>query len=276
MSWQAIAKKDVRDSVRSRTLWAMIGLFLGLILLLSWLISPDSGEGTFLAAAGLTFLVGVLFFVPMAGLLLSVKSIVRERQSGTINLLLSLPHTRSEMVIGKFVGRSIVMVITVVAGFLPALLYLFVQVDGASMFQLLTFLFALAVFGIMWVGIGIGLSALVNSETQATISGVVIFFVMSLWPFILENLNITLPDFVGRFWLYIVFADLFFLPGRIREGEFTFPSVVEFDDLFVEELDEVAISVGPHLQMWFVLVIVAFYIALPLGFGYYRFKTTDL
>ncbi|PSP36921.1 hypothetical protein BRC66_07640 [Halobacteriales archaeon QH_2_66_30] len=171
MSWTAIAKKDLQDSIRSRTLWATIGIFLGLILLLSWLFTDGSGEETFIAAAGFTFLIGVLFFIPMAGLLLSVKSIIRERNSGTINLLLSLPHTRGEMIVGKFVGRSVVMVVTVLAGFLPALLYIFVQADEAGFTQLLTFLFALSVFGVMWVGIGIGLSALVNSETQATIAG---------------------------------------------------------------------------------------------------------
>lgn len=276
MSWQAIAKKDVRDSIRSRTLWAMIGIFLALILLLSWLVTDGSSEGTFLAAAGFTFLLGVLFFVPLAGLLLSVKSIVRERNSGTITLLLSLPHTRGEMLLGKFVGRSIVMIVTVVAGFVPSLLFILVQVDGAPVFELLTFLLAISVFGVMWIGIGIGLSALVDSETQATISGVVIFFLLFLWPFILDQLGIELPDFAARFWLFIIFADLFFLPSVIRNGDFTFPSVVELDQVLVEELEEVAISVAPHMQMWFVLVLVAFWIVLPLGAGYYRFQNSDL
>ncbi|PSP59036.1 hypothetical protein BRD08_04355 [Halobacteriales archaeon SW_10_66_29] len=276
MSWTAIAKKDLQDSIRSRTLWATIGIFLGLILLLSWLFTDGSGEETFIAAAGFTFLIGVLFFVPMAGLLLSVKSIIRERNSGTINLLLSLPHTRGEMIVGKFVGRSVVMVVTVLAGFLPALLYIFVQADEAGFTQLLTFLFALSVFGVMWVGIGIGLSALVNSETQATIAGVVMFAVLILWPLIFEQAGIDLPSFAQRFWLLVIFADLFFLPGRIADGDFTFPSVVEFDEVLLEEVNDVAISVGPHLQMWFVVVLVAFWILLPIGIGYYRFSSTDL
>jgi len=276
MSWLAIAKKDLQDSIRSRTLWATIGIFLALILLLSWLFTDGSGEETFIAAAGFTFLIGVLFFIPMAGLLLSVKSIVRERNTGTINLLLSLPHTRGEMIVGKFVGRSIVMVLTVLAGFLPALLYIFVQVDEAGVVQLLTFLLALSVFGVMWVGIGVGLSALVNSETQATITGVVMFAVLILWPVIFQEAGIDLPSFAERFWLFIIFADLFFLPGRIADGDFTFPSVVEFDEVLVDELNEVAFSVAPHLQMWFVVVLVAFWIIVPIGIGYYRFNSTDL
>ena len=168
------------------------------------------------------------------------------------------------------------MVVTVLAGFLPALFYIFVSVDEAGFVQLLTFLFALSVFGIMWVGIGIGLSALVNSETQATIAGVVMFAVLILWPVIFQEAGIDLPSFAQRFWLFIIFADLFFLPGRITDGDFTFPSVVEFDGVLLEELNDVAISVAPHLQMWFVVVLVAFWIILPIGIGYYRFSTTDL
>lgn len=276
MSWQAIAKKDVRDSIRSRTLWAMIGIFLGLILLISWLFTDGSGEGTFLAAAGFTFILGVLFFVPLAGLLLSVKSIVRERNTGTINLLLSLPHTRGEMIVGKFVGRSVVMILTVLAGFLPALIYVVIQADGVPLFQLGSFLLALCLFGVMWIGIGIGLSALVNSETQATIGGVLIFFVLYLWPQILNALELEIPSFVERFWLFIIFADLAFFPTALREIGFTFPSVVELDDVFVDEFNELGFSVGPHLQMWFVYLLLAFWVAVPILIGYARFRSTDI
>lgn len=276
MSWVAIAKKDVRDSIRSRMLWATIGIFLALILLLSWLVTDGSNEGTFLAAAGFTFILGILFFVPMAGLLLSVKSIVRERNTGTINLLLSLPHTRGEMIVGKFVGRSIVMIITVLAGFLPALIYVALQTDGTPVFQIISFLFAISLFGVMWVGIGIGLSSLVNSETQATITGVVVFFVLYLWPIIFDQLSVEIPGFAQRFWLFIIFADLAFFPTAVREVGFTFPSVVELDEVVLDELGEVTFSVAPHLQMWFVYVLVAFWVAIPLLIGYARFRSTDL
>jgi len=276
MSWKAIAKKDVQDSIRSKMLWGMIGLFLAIILVLSWLVVDGSGEDTFLAAAGFTFILGILFFVPIAGLLLSVKSIVRERNTGTINLLLSLPHTRRDMVIGKFVGRSIVMVVTVLAGFLPALLYILVQSEGVPVFELFSFLLAASLFGILWIGIGVGLSSLVDSETQATIGGVVLFFVLFLWPLIIDQLGLTLPDFASRFWLFTMFADLFFLLPVFREGMFTFPSVVKLDEVLLEEISEVSISVAPHMQMWFVSVLLALFVLVPLVGGYYRFNGADL
>jgi ABC-2 type transport system permease protein len=278
MSWTAIAKKDVQDSIRSRILWGMIGFFLIVVLLLSWLVvdTSGSGEDTLLAAAGFTFILGILFFIPIAGLLLSVKSVVRERNTGTINLLLSLPHTRRDMIVGKFVGRSIVMGVTVLAGFLPALLYILVQSDGFPVLDLGWFLVVACLFGVLWIGIGVGLSALVDTETQATIGGVILFFVLFLWPVIIEQLGLTLPDFASRFWLFTMFSDLFLLFSVFRDGMFTYPSVVKLDEVIQEEIADVSISVAPHMQMWFVFVLLALFVIVPLVAGYYRFNSADL
>lgn len=277
MSWQAVAKKDVKDSIRSRTLWALIALFLGIVFLVSFLV-VDGGEESLEAAAGFSFLIGIIFFVPLAGLVISIKSVIRERESGTINLLLSLPHSRKDMVIGKFVGRSIVITVAVLAGFLPALLYTLIQIDGFPMFEMVTFLMATSLFGMMFVGIGLGFSALVNSETQATFGSVLILFLLFLWPFIMSELGLSPPDFLMRFWLFIVFIELWFTLLAINEADlsFTDPSLVEFDSMFEAELEGATFSADPHMQMWFVFVILAIWIVVPITIGYFRFKNQDL
>lgn len=274
MSTLAIAKKDVQDSIRSRMLWGVIGLFLGLVLLLSWL-ALDGGAESFEAAAGLTFLLGILFFVPLAGLMISVKSIVRERESGTINLLLSLPHTRREMVLGKFIGRSIVMSIAVLVGFLPAMLYSMTQVEGFPIFEMTTFLIATVLFGIMFVGIGVGFSALVNTETQATFGSIVIFFLLYLWPFILDNLGLDLPTFVERFWLFNLFFDMWFTLASIREeASMRGSSITEADEFALDVA--LGSTADLHMQLWFAFVILAIWIAVPLLIGAVRFVKMDL
>ena len=276
MSWVAIARKDIQDSIRSRGLWGVIALFLGGILLLSWLADTGGTDETLLAAAGFTFFLGGLFFIPIVGLLISVKSIVREHESGTINLLLALPHTRGEMLLGKFVGRSVVMTIVVIVGLLPSLLYILVQSPGNPVVELFGLLLAASLIGIMWVGLGVALSALVNSETQATVGGVGIFFLLYLWPLIVDQLGVSTPDFVDRLWLFNLFSDLGFLPPVLREGEFGFPSVVRLDDVILDEISDIGLSVGVQMQMWFALVILAAFVAIPLALGYQRFSRRDL
>jgi len=279
MTWQTVAKKDIKDSVRSRGLWGIIVIFLALILVLSWLLSPGGdGDETLLVSAGLSFFLGILFFVPLAGLFISIKSIVREKESGSINLLLSLPHTRLDMVLGKFVGRAVVLTVAILAAFGPASIYLLAIGGGTGVYELFALLLSIIFFGLIFVGVGIGLSALVNSETQALILGVAIFFLLFLWVPILGQLGIDAPDIVARFWLVIMFVDFFLVLLSLNDPDIANASVVRYDDIIVDDgFSSVTIpSQDIWLQHWFVFVILALWIAVPLGIGYYRFKGQDL
>jgi ABC-2 type transport system permease protein len=278
MSWQTIAKKDIKDSIRSRGLWAIIGIFLALILIISWLLSPGGdGDGTLLASAGLSFFLGILLFVPLAGLFISIKSIVREKETGSINILLSLPHTRLDMLVGKFVGRSVVLTVAVIAAFGPASVYLLVVAGAGGAYELFALLVSILLFGLMFVGVGVGLSALVNSETQAAIYGVVIFFLMYLWVPILGQLGVDAPDFVVRFWLFAMFIDFFLVLLSLNNPDVPDASFVAYDEIEIENFETIAFpSQEFFMQHWFVFVILAAWILVPLAIGYARFKRQDI
>lgn len=279
MTWQTVAKKDIKDSVRSRGLWGIIAIFLALILVLSFLLSPGGdGEETLIASAGLSFFLGILFFVPLAGLFISIKSIVREKESGSINLLLSLPHTRLDMVLGKFVGRSVVLTLAILAAFGPASIYLLFVGGGGGAYELFALLISIMFFGLIFVGVGVGLSALVNSETQAFVVGVAIFFLLYLWVPILGQLGIDAPDIVSRFWLVFMFFDFFLVLLSLNTSGVDNASIVRYDDIIIDDgFESITIpSQDIWLQHWFVFVILAIWIVVPLGIGYFRFKQQDL
>lgn len=276
MSWQAIAKKDFQDSIRSRTLWVIIGLFLLLIFALSWWATDGNITDTdaFVAVIGGTFILGVIFFVPLTGLFISIKSIVRERESGTINLLLSLPHSRSDMVIGKFVGRSAVLTVAILVGFLPAVILLLVEADVTPLYEIFALLLSTILLGLMFIGIGVGFSALVNSETQATIGGVLIFILLYMWPFIINFiLDISVPDFFERSYLLFLFWDMWAALMSVRE-DVPNASIVELGGN--PEVGSASVDVAIYMQHWFAFVILAFWIIVPLAVGYLRFNQRDL
>lgn len=281
MSWQAIAKKDFQDSIRSRTLWAVLALFFLAIGGLTYIVTGDlSSEGGFVAVVGSTLVFGILLFIPLTGLFISVKSIVRERESGTINLLLSMPHSRGEMIIGKFLGRSAVMALAVVVGFIPAVTILSVETDiGAG--SILVFLLIPVLFGLMFVGIGIGFSALFETETQASIGGIAIFFALYLWRTALGQVfdlfDASVPEFLQRFYLVDMFLDM--SDALVPDGRgLTAPSRVTSTSELTEGGIDVVYpdSVAFYMQNWFVFVILALWIVVPLAIGYYRFNRIDL
>lgn len=281
MSWQAIAKKDFQDSVRSRTLWAVIALFVIGIGGLTYLVAGDLGSDASLAAAvGGTLVFGILLFIPLTGLFISVKSVVRERESGTINLLLSMPHSRGEMVVGKFLGRSAVMTLAVLVGFIPAVVLIFVQGD-VSVGESFTFLLVPVLFGLMFVGIGVGFSALFNTETQATVGGIVIFLALYLWRFVLGQLfglvDAEVPEFLSRFYLLDMFGDMLdtLVPsGRGATAPSGVTGTLETTPNGLETVYPDTAAV--YMQNWFVFVILALWIVVPLAIGYYRFSRVDL
>jgi len=57
------------------------------------------------------------FFVPMLGLAISYAAIAGERDSGSIKLLLSLPNSRRDVILGKFIGRCAVLTIAILSGY---------------------------------------------------------------------------------------------------------------------------------------------------------------
>ena len=270
MSWLAIAKKDFKDSIRSRTLWVIIAVFFVAIGGLTYLTVDNGGnEDALELVAGFTFLLGLFLFIPIAGLLISVKSIVGEREQGTINLLLSLPHSRFDMLVGKFLGRTGVLSAAILVGFIPAVLILLVEVDDAGLGDILPILLVCILIGTMFVGIGVGFSALVDSETQATVGGVAIFFLLYLWPFIIDEVfdlfGSSLPTFGERFWLVILFEDM--LQALAPDGEgMTAASAVVFTET----------DPALYMQNWFAFVILAGWVLVPLVIGYLRFNRSDL
>lgn len=281
MSWQAIVKKDFQDSARSKVLWGIIVLFALLIGGIAYLV-VDSGLSEAdenVAEALITGVFGllVLFFIPITGLFISIKSVVRERESGTINLLLSLPHTRGDMIFGKFLGRAAVMTVAIVVGFIPALALLLLQTN-LSAGVLVAFLFVTILFGIMFVGIGVGFSALFNSETQGTVGGIVIFFGLYLWQTILNLLlglvDYELPEFASRFGLTQMFRDMFVSISPTGRGLGS-PSIVTLEGVNQNGL-VFPDSVAFYMQNWFVFIILALWIVVPLAIGYARFSQVDL
>jgi hypothetical protein len=107
MTWEVVARKDFQDAVRSHWLWALSALFVAVLAFPPALIIADiiqigqASEGlntdlfVFLMRDTMTLL------VPIIAIVLAYASVTGERDSGTLKLLLSLPHSRRDVVAGK-------------------------------------------------------------------------------------------------------------------------------------------------------------------------------
>jgi ABC-2 type transport system permease protein len=195
MTWQAVAQKDFEDAVRSRWLWGLSLLFVGIIgavpaILFGYYAPPDTSADVLFGASGSIPLAGVslsyagvlAFVIAFIALVSSHGSVIDERESGTLKLLLSLPHSRFDVIAGKSIGRTVVVALPVLAGFLVAgasLVVLSTSVTvEAFVPQVALTLFVAAVF----VSLGTGVSAAAGSNRQATLGIFGLYFLLAfLW-----------------------------------------------------------------------------------------------
>jgi ABC-2 type transport system permease protein len=199
VTWQVVATKDFRDAVRSRWLWAVSGFFLTFLAGSTALfyLYLASGSGATSASLFGLFASGILsvsytgllaFAVAFIALITSYSSVVGERESGTLKLLLSLPHSRLDLVAGKLAGRSAVVALPVVVGFLVAALVMVATGTRVALGTFVPQVALTALLGVAFVALGVGVSAGAKSNRRATLSALGLYFVFSLlWTLVAQG-----------------------------------------------------------------------------------------
>lgn len=275
--WSTITRKEVRSLVTSRTPKIGIGL-VALVFVVGGYITPVTVENPAVTSVALEdydrFLRGiVVFLVPLFGLLLGYRSVVGERVSGQLALTLSFPYSRTDVVFGKALGRALVLVATIAAGTLGAAALVEYPFGSVSLTTLAVFLSATALYGLVFLAIGIGLSTVTASTRRATVLTFAVFFLSAVaWPQLegylldaLQYVNLageTLPD-----WARFVYG---------AEPTLLYQRVM---DAFVAD-----VTVGPYLgpsAPWYLgggtaAVLLAVWALLPALGGYVRFRRADL
>lgn len=101
-----VAREEYRRALESRWLFGFAALFALFVLGLSYFGLSQSGEVGFtgFARVTLSLLNLVLFVVPLVGLVLGVMSVTASAES--LSLLLAQPVSRTDVLLGKFLGLS--------------------------------------------------------------------------------------------------------------------------------------------------------------------------
>lgn len=199
MSVEAVARKDFRDAVRSRWLLALTALFVVIatafmLIGAQFLSSTDAQQ--FSTSSILGFMNGgfTTWLVPLIALVVAYSAVVGERESGSLKLLLSLPHSRADVVAGKVIGRTAAVGVPLFVGFLlPALVAALGPLQFAPL-DYLGYLLLMVVLAAVYVAIAVGCSAATGSSTVAVAAAVGVYFLFTV---VFGGINSALPLLLG-------------------------------------------------------------------------------
>lgn len=206
MSWQAIARKDFQDSIRSGWVIGLSIVFLVLFVALSYFFAEGVGgavqqqTGEQLSSDAFISLLAsfIGLMIPLVAIVLAYASVAGERDSGTLKLLLSLPHSRRDVVLGKIVGRSAVIVLPILVGFVAAAIVFLITPVTLEVGNYVAFALLSALLGIVFVCLAVGISAASGSRRQAMLGNVGIYVIFALfWGSFAEGLVSLLDEYTN-------------------------------------------------------------------------------
>ncbi|MBU2934650.1 MULTISPECIES: ABC transporter permease [Pacificibacter] len=168
-----VATAITEAHIARRNLWVLIAVVLMVVfsLVLSAVGSAPSGglgaDRLSITVASLTSL--SVYLVPLVALLMSFDAVAGEVERGTLPLLLTYPVARWEILAGKLVAHTGILVVALVAGYGAAALIAVVgdPAAAAGVGALWRLTWTSALLGATFLGIGYALSSLARRASGA-------------------------------------------------------------------------------------------------------------
>jgi ABC-2 type transport system permease protein len=206
--------------------------------------------------------------MPFVATLLTYGAVAGERDSGSILLSLSLPHSRRDVVLGTFACRAGLVASVTVASMLGAGALVVYPFGELVLGRFLLFLGLTVLFGAVWCGLGLAVSLLAATRRRALVLAFALLFLfVVVWESGIAALQLGL-NAVG-----IVDGEL---PGVAQFVVGLEPSLLleRATTGFVLSGESVA---GPwYMGEWVALGFLVLWVVGPLGLAFFRFDGSDL
>lgn len=263
-----IASKEFWDRIRNRWVLAVALVFTAFALVIAYFGAAQQGAVGFrsidLTIASLVSL--VIYLIPLIALVLGFDAIVGERERGSLDLLLSMPITRLELLLGKYVGLAAALAFSTIAGFGLVAIVLSAQLDLNALYHYFGFMLSSVLLGCAFLSLAVMLSVFAADRTRA--SGLAIatwfFFVLVFDLLLLGALVVTGGQWGGEILPYLLLAN----PADV----FRILNIFSLDD--VRALYGLATVFPPALaNPWLLGLVMLAWIVAPLGIASWRFRT---
>lgn len=262
-----VAGKEFWDRVRNRWVLAVALVFAVFALVIAYFGGAQQGAVGFrsieFTIASLVSL--VIYLIPMIALILGFDAIVGERERGSLDLLLSMPITRFELLLGKYAGLAAALTFSTVAGFGPVAVVLAPQLSPEALLHYFGFMISSVLLGMTFLSLAVMVSVFAADRARA--SGLAIamwfFFVLVFDLLLLGALVVSGGRYGGEIFPYLLLAN----PADV----FRILNIFTLED--VRTLYGLA-TVFPRAlaEPWLLGLVMLAWIAAPLGIATWRFR----
>ncbi len=175
----AIYKRELKSYFDTMTGWVFIALMMAVIGIYMFVYNFYYGMPYF----GYT-LYGCEFIFMIFAPIISMRSMAEERKAKTDQLLLTSPVSVPKIVLGKYFAMISILAIALIP-FLPVPIILIAAGEGSFLIYYSTML-AFFLIGCVYIGIGMLISSLTESQIISAVGTFVIILVIRLWPALLQ------------------------------------------------------------------------------------------
>lgn len=205
-TWYVVAKKEFQDAIRSKGLWVLSAVFTVIFVLPVGVVLYIGGVGPSIDSSGLgmrviiesIYLNLVTTILPIVAIFVGVAAITKERSSGSMKVLLSLPFSRRDVIVGKVLGRcATVAVPFLVAATVTAGFFMLSRVSFNGEMYLLFMLYSL-VLALVMVAIAVSISGAVSTTVRSFLVNLTVYvYVTFLWNSVANGIGKLLWNQVG-------------------------------------------------------------------------------
>lgn len=261
-----VAAKEWRDRLRSRWVLAMALVFAVFALVVSYFGAAQQGVvGVRSVEITVTSLVSlVIYLVPLIALILGFDAVVGERERGTLDLLLSLPLTRAELLLGKYLGLAAALTLATLGGFGLGGAVVLWQLPWDALYHYGGFVLSAWLLGLVFLSIAVALSVVSSERSRASGLAIAVwFFFVLIFDLLLLGLVVAGGGAAGPWLPYLLLlnpTDVFRVLNIF--GDEGARQMYGLGSLFPQTLTD----------PWILGAVMLAWIVVPLSFASWRFR----
>lgn len=274
----AMAKKEFLDNIRNKWIILLTIIFALLIFVFSYLAGGQTGGDEVLGDMQTTVLALLSIsslLIPLIAIILGFSTISGEDESGALNVVLSYPIRRIEVLLGKLLGLGSVIIVSILLGFGIGGIVIAATVGTEDFGGYLAFIFLTIFLGFIYLSLSICISSYCKRRITSIGGGILVFF----WGMIYGTIIFAIYLGMGNSMEDLLkgnIPDWFFNSAVFSPGDLYQTAVQRAFGVNTIDVSGFSMEIPDLLSMPFLLVVHLIWFMVPLILAYVFFRRRDL